>query len=104
SRPTSVWCTTLLPKNEPCLSRRARVDAERRIIGSLRLQLAQEPSAGIRVYEAQHARVEYALGALWYDMALWRPADEPVWLRLVDGTQPPKDAEELLGSLLAPQP
>lgn len=46
----------------------------------------------------------YALGALWYDMALRRPADEPIVLARVEEAPLSKDARELLRSLLAPQP
>lgn len=46
----------------------------------------------------------YALGAIWYDMALQRPETEPVLLGSVDKITMPDNARKLLRSLLAPQP
>jgi serine/threonine protein kinase len=46
----------------------------------------------------------YALGALWYDMALRRPSDEPIMLPYLANAQLSKEASDILRMLLAPQP
>jgi serine/threonine protein kinase len=62
----------------------------------------QELRGGFRPADARSDL--YALGAIWYDMVLRRPSDEPVLMQLVEGANLPADAKELLRSLLAPQP
>lgn len=46
----------------------------------------------------------YSLGAVWYDMLLRRPEDEPVLLTVIQKSDLPDDARHLLRSLLAPHP
>lgn len=46
----------------------------------------------------------YALGALWYAMALRGPEEEPVLLSHIDQANLPDAARKLLRALLAPQP
>lgn len=45
----------------------------------------------------------YSVGAIWYDMLLRRPPDEPVVLRFLNDDSIPKDVQEILRILLAPQ-
>lgn len=45
----------------------------------------------------------YALGAIWYDMALRPPPDEPIMLAYIDDAPLSKEAKEVLRMLLAPQ-
>jgi len=46
----------------------------------------------------------YALGALWYDLLLRRPEDEPVRRALAAQSDLPPDVKHLLHSLLSPHP
>jgi serine/threonine protein kinase len=46
----------------------------------------------------------YSLGAIWYDMLLQRPENEPVRLALMAKSDLSDDIRGLLGSLLAPYP
>jgi serine/threonine protein kinase len=46
----------------------------------------------------------YSLGAVWYDMLLRRPEDEPVRLALIAKSDLSEDVKSLLRSLLAPYP
>jgi hypothetical protein len=46
----------------------------------------------------------YSLGAIWYDLALRRPADEPVILARIAEAPLSKDGQDLMRMLLAPQP
>jgi len=46
----------------------------------------------------------YSLGAIWYDLLLRRPEDEPIRRALVARSDLPEDVKELLASLLAPHP
>lgn len=63
---------------------------------------AQELRSGFR--PADERSDLYALGAIWYDMVLRRPEDEPILLQLVETAELPPDAKQFLQSLLAPQP
>lgn len=63
---------------------------------------AQEIRGGFRPADARSDL--YALGAIWYDLALRCPADEPLLLPKVDEAALPDDAKGILRSLLAPQP
>ena len=63
---------------------------------------AQELRSGFKA--ADERSDLYALGAIWYDLTLRRPADEPVVLTLVDQAELSEDARSFLRSLLAPQP
>ncbi len=63
---------------------------------------AQELRSGFRPADARSDL--YSIGAIWYDMVLRRPADEPVLLSMIDDMAVPEDARTLLRSLLAPQP
>jgi serine/threonine protein kinase len=46
----------------------------------------------------------YALGAIWYDMALCRRSDNVVHLKKIADAPLPTDAQEIMRMLLAPQP
>jgi hypothetical protein len=46
----------------------------------------------------------YSLGAVWYDLIFRRPEDEPVRLALIQKSDLPDDARQLMRSLLAPRP
>lgn len=46
----------------------------------------------------------YALGAIWYDLALRPPPTEPIVLAAINTTDLPHKARDLLRMLLAPQP
>jgi len=63
---------------------------------------SQEIRGGCRPADARSDL--YALGAIWYDLTLRRPGDEPILLPKVDETALPDDAKGILRSLLAPQP
>lgn len=64
--------------------------------------LAQELRGGFRA--ADERSDLYALGAIWYDMAVREPADFPIIPANIDDTTIPSDAKDMLRSLLAPQP
>lgn len=64
--------------------------------------IAQELRGGFRA--ADERSDLYALGAIWYDMAVREPADFPIIPLKIDDTTIPRDAKTLLHSLLAPQP
>jgi serine/threonine protein kinase len=63
---------------------------------------AQELRSGFK--PADERSDLYSLGAIWYDMALRRPADEPVMLTSIEQAPLPQDARDILRLLLAPQP
>lgn len=63
---------------------------------------AQEIRGGFRSADARSDL--YALGAIWYDLALRRPIDEPILLPEIVNAELPDDAKDILRSLLAPQP
>jgi serine/threonine protein kinase len=46
----------------------------------------------------------YSLGAVWYDLIFRGPQDEPVRLALIQKSDLPDDARQLMRSLLAPRP
>lgn len=46
----------------------------------------------------------YSLGAIWYDMVLRRPAEEPVILAKIEEADLPGDVQEVMRDLLSPQP
>jgi tRNA A-37 threonylcarbamoyl transferase component Bud32 len=46
----------------------------------------------------------YSLSAVWYDLIFRRPEDEPVRLALIQKSDLPDDARQLMRSLLAPRP
>lgn len=63
---------------------------------------AQELRSGFK--PADERSDLYSLGAIWYDLVLRRPAQEPIVLDLVDKAALPEDARDILRMLLAPQP
>lgn len=46
----------------------------------------------------------YSLGAVWYDLALRRPKDEPIRMALIEDADLPEDAKDLMRQMLAPHP